>query len=36
MDTDRWRCWDYTDHQGILISTHGERNADNWHFPVYM
>ncbi|CAI9588431.1 unnamed protein product, partial [Staurois parvus] len=18
MDTDRWRCWDYTDHQGTL------------------
>ncbi|CAI9577943.1 unnamed protein product [Staurois parvus] len=19
MDTDRWRCWCYTDHQGTLI-----------------
>ncbi|CAI9535577.1 unnamed protein product [Staurois parvus] len=19
MDTDRWRCWGYTDHQGTLI-----------------
>ncbi|CAI9545339.1 unnamed protein product [Staurois parvus] len=19
MDTDRWRCWSYTDHQGTLI-----------------
>ncbi|CAI9564650.1 unnamed protein product, partial [Staurois parvus] len=40
MDTDRWRCWGYTDHQGTLIITvsvtaRGERNADNQHFPVY-
>ncbi|CAI9606490.1 unnamed protein product, partial [Staurois parvus] len=20
MDTNRWRCWGYTDHQGTLIS----------------
>ncbi|CAI9557413.1 unnamed protein product [Staurois parvus] len=41
MDTDRWRSWGYTDHQGTLIIsalmiTRGERNADNRHFPVYM
>ncbi|CAI9544115.1 unnamed protein product [Staurois parvus] len=49
MDTARWRCWVYTDHQGtliisaLMISAHvpseescEERNADNWHFPVYM
>ncbi|CAI9580014.1 unnamed protein product [Staurois parvus] len=21
MDTDRWHCWGYTDHQGTLIIT---------------
>ncbi|CAI9619184.1 unnamed protein product [Staurois parvus] len=41
MDTDRWRCWGYTDHHGTLIITvnvtaREERNADNRHFPVYM
>ncbi|CAI9584439.1 unnamed protein product, partial [Staurois parvus] len=46
MDTDRWRCWGYTDHQGSLIisalmisvsmTARVERNADNWNFPVYM
>ncbi|CAI9569389.1 unnamed protein product, partial [Staurois parvus] len=46
MDTDRWHCWGYTDHQGTLIisvlmitvsvTAHEERNADNWHFPIYM
>ncbi|CAI9574865.1 unnamed protein product [Staurois parvus] len=41
MDTNRWRCWGYTDHQGTLIITvsgtaREERNADNRHFPVYM
>ncbi|CAI9559662.1 unnamed protein product [Staurois parvus] len=46
MDTDRWRCWDYTDHQGTLIfsalmitvsvTAREERNADNRQFPVYM
>ncbi|CAI9614430.1 unnamed protein product [Staurois parvus] len=45
MDTDRWHCWGYTDHQGTLISALmitvsvtalEERNADNRHFPVYM
>ncbi|CAI9604360.1 unnamed protein product, partial [Staurois parvus] len=39
MDTDRWRCWGYTDHQGTLMITvsvtaHGERNANNQLFPV--
>ncbi|CAI9532086.1 unnamed protein product [Staurois parvus] len=44
MDTDRWHCWGYTDHQGTLISTdyrlsvtaREERIANNRHFPVYM
>ncbi|CAI9581853.1 unnamed protein product [Staurois parvus] len=46
MDTHRWRCWGYTDHQGTLIisalmisvsvTAHEDRNADNQHFPVYM
>ncbi|CAI9569881.1 unnamed protein product [Staurois parvus] len=46
MDTDRWHCWGYTDHQGTLIisalmttvsvTAREERNADNQHFPVYM
>ncbi|CAI9586493.1 unnamed protein product [Staurois parvus] len=47
MDTDRWHCWGYTDHQGTLIisalisahvpvTTREERNADNQHFPIYM
>ncbi|CAI9554648.1 unnamed protein product, partial [Staurois parvus] len=41
MDTDRWHCWGYTDHQGTLIITvsvtaREERNADNQHLPVYM
>ncbi|CAI9551803.1 unnamed protein product [Staurois parvus] len=46
MDTDRRHCWGYTDHQGTLIisalmitdsvTAHGERSADNRHFPVYM
>ncbi|CAI9563972.1 unnamed protein product, partial [Staurois parvus] len=31
MDTDRWRCWGYTDHQGTLfitvsVTARGERN----------
>ncbi|CAI9564001.1 unnamed protein product [Staurois parvus] len=44
MDTDRWHCWGYTDHQGTLIisalmitvsvTAHEERNADNRHFPI--
>ncbi|CAI9590811.1 unnamed protein product, partial [Staurois parvus] len=35
MDTDKWHCWGYTDHQGTLIITvsvtarEEERNADN-------
>ncbi|CAI9601930.1 unnamed protein product, partial [Staurois parvus] len=46
MGTDRWHCWGYTDHQGTLITSalmitvyvtaHEEKNADNWHFPIYM
>ncbi|CAI9562331.1 unnamed protein product [Staurois parvus] len=41
MDTDRWHCWGYTDHQGTLIITvsmtaREERNADIRHFPAYM
>ncbi|CAI9558657.1 unnamed protein product, partial [Staurois parvus] len=46
MDTDRWHCWGYTDHQGTLIigalmitvsvTAREERNADNWHFSIYM
>ncbi|CAI9556592.1 unnamed protein product, partial [Staurois parvus] len=46
MDTDRWHCWGYTNHQGTLIisalmitvsiTARGERNADNRHFPIYM
>ncbi|CAI9566653.1 unnamed protein product [Staurois parvus] len=41
MDTDRWHCWGYTDHQGTLIITVSvtapeERNDENRHFPVYM
>ncbi|CAI9588668.1 unnamed protein product, partial [Staurois parvus] len=45
MDTNRWHCSGYTDHQGTLIIsalmitvsvTARERNADNRHFPVYM
>ncbi|CAI9568108.1 unnamed protein product [Staurois parvus] len=41
MDTDRWLCWGYTDHQDTLITTvsvtaREERNADNQHFPIYM
>ncbi|CAI9611979.1 unnamed protein product [Staurois parvus] len=46
MDTDRWHCWGYTDHQGTLIisalritvsvTAREERNADNRHFRVYM
>ncbi|CAI9571447.1 unnamed protein product, partial [Staurois parvus] len=41
MDTDRWHCWSYRDYQGTLIITvnvtaHGERNADNRHFHIYM
>ncbi|CAI9559340.1 unnamed protein product [Staurois parvus] len=41
MDTDRWHCWGYTDHQGTLIITvsvtaREERNADNRHFPVHV
>ncbi|CAI9566535.1 unnamed protein product, partial [Staurois parvus] len=42
MDTDRWHCWGYTDHQGTLIisalrlssvsvTACEERNADNRH-----
>ncbi|CAI9621015.1 unnamed protein product, partial [Staurois parvus] len=36
MDTGRWHCCGYTDHQGTLISTvsvtaREERNADNRH-----
>ncbi|CAI9569965.1 unnamed protein product, partial [Staurois parvus] len=34
MDTDRWHCWDYTDHQGTLIISVlmiSERRAGNWH-----
>ncbi|CAI9566386.1 unnamed protein product, partial [Staurois parvus] len=41
MDTDKWHCWGYNDHQGTLIVTVSvtaceERNADNRHFPIYM
>ncbi|CAI9621298.1 unnamed protein product [Staurois parvus] len=41
MDTDRWHCLGYTDHQGTLIIsalmiTRAERNAHNRRFPVYM
>ncbi|CAI9596832.1 unnamed protein product [Staurois parvus] len=46
MDTDRWQCWGYTDPQGTLIiralmisvsvTAREDRNADNWHFLVYM
>ncbi|CAI9546377.1 unnamed protein product, partial [Staurois parvus] len=46
MDTYRWHCWGYTDHQGTLVisalmitvsvTARGERNADNRHFPIYM
>ncbi|CAI9542220.1 unnamed protein product, partial [Staurois parvus] len=46
MDTDRWHCWGYTDHQGTLsisalmntvsVTAHEERNAENQHFPIYM
>ncbi|CAI9574437.1 unnamed protein product [Staurois parvus] len=38
MDTDRWHCWGYTDHQGTLIisALMINRNANNRHFPVYM
>ncbi|CAI9542160.1 unnamed protein product [Staurois parvus] len=46
MDTERWCCWGYTDHQGTLIisalmisvsmTAREARNADNQHFPVYM
>ncbi|CAI9611756.1 unnamed protein product [Staurois parvus] len=46
MDTDRWRCWGYTDHQGTLIinalmitvsmTAREERNANNRHFTIYM
>ncbi|CAI9551269.1 unnamed protein product [Staurois parvus] len=45
MDTDRWHFWGHTDHQSTLIrlssravsvTAREERNADNWHFPVYM
>ncbi|CAI9623171.1 unnamed protein product [Staurois parvus] len=46
MGTDRWHCWRYTDHQGTLIisalmisvsmTAHEERNAENWHFLIYM
>ncbi|CAI9532012.1 unnamed protein product, partial [Staurois parvus] len=38
MDTDRWHCWGYTDHQGTnhhMIAGE-ERNADNRHFLIYM
>ncbi|CAI9561941.1 unnamed protein product [Staurois parvus] len=36
MDTDRWHCWGYTDHQGTLIIsalmiTREERRAGNRH-----
>ncbi|CAI9608416.1 unnamed protein product [Staurois parvus] len=46
MDTDRWHCWGYTDHQGTLIisalmiivsvTAREEGNAYKRHFPVYM
>ncbi|CAI9595124.1 unnamed protein product, partial [Staurois parvus] len=46
IDTDRWHCWGYTDHQGTLIisalmitvsmTAREEGNADKRHFPVYM
>ncbi|CAI9545141.1 unnamed protein product [Staurois parvus] len=43
MDTDRWQCWGYTDHQGtqwpdgaVNVTAREERNTDNRHFPVYM
>ncbi|CAI9553841.1 unnamed protein product, partial [Staurois parvus] len=37
MNTDRWCCWGYTDHQGTLIITvsvtarEEERNTNNRH-----
>ncbi|CAI9580121.1 unnamed protein product [Staurois parvus] len=36
MSTDRWHFWGHTDHQGTLIITLEEMNADNRHFRVYM
>ncbi|CAI9609818.1 unnamed protein product, partial [Staurois parvus] len=46
MGTGRWHCWGYTDHQGTLIisammitvsvTACEERNANKWHFPIYM
>ncbi|CAI9538275.1 unnamed protein product [Staurois parvus] len=43
MDTDRWDCWGYTDHQcpaalffSVSVTALGERNANNRHFPVSM
>ncbi|CAI9580430.1 unnamed protein product, partial [Staurois parvus] len=38
MDTDRWHCWGYTDHQcsaallsSVSVTACGERSADNRH-----
>ncbi|CAI9549057.1 unnamed protein product [Staurois parvus] len=46
MDTDRWHCWGYTNHQGTLIisalmitvsvTAREEKNDDHRYFPVYM
>ncbi|CAI9578617.1 unnamed protein product [Staurois parvus] len=46
MDTDRWHCWGYANHQCTLIisalmitvsvTAREERNADNQYFPIYM
>ncbi|CAI9613731.1 unnamed protein product [Staurois parvus] len=30
MDTDRWLCWGYTDHQGMMITV-TLRRASNRH-----
>ncbi|CAI9615217.1 unnamed protein product [Staurois parvus] len=36
MDTDRWHCWGYTDHQGTLIISalmisSGDRHRSSGH-----
>ncbi|CAI9546519.1 unnamed protein product [Staurois parvus] len=42
IGTDRWHFLGHTDHQGtliisaLMITVTLERNADNWHFHVYM
>ncbi|CAI9605822.1 unnamed protein product, partial [Staurois parvus] len=38
MDTDRWHCWGYTDHQGtliinaLMITDHMSKHL--WLFPL--